>query len=71
MPVLLLSGQNDPVGDNGKGVQRVKQSMSKAGMRYVQMHLVPDARHDLFHEEANGAAGEAIDVLKNWLFENV
>ena len=71
MPVLLLSGQNDPVGDNGKGVQSVKQSMSKAGMRYVQMHLVPDARHDLFHEEASGAAGEAIDVLKNWLFENV
>lgn len=71
MPVLLLSGQDDPVGDSGKGVQRVRRSMSKAGLRSVQMYLVPDARHDLFHEEESGATEEAVDILKNWLMENV
>lgn len=71
MPVLLLSGQDDPVGDKGKGVQRVRKSMSKVGMQSVQMNLIPGARHDLFHEEESGAAAEALDVLKKWLFEHV
>ncbi|MCI6733341.1 MAG: alpha/beta hydrolase [Lachnospiraceae bacterium] len=71
MPVLLLSGQDDPVGDKGKGVQWVRKSMSKAGMQSVQMNLISGARHDLFHEEESGAAAEALDVLKNWLFEHV
>lgn len=45
MPVLLLSGQDDPVGDFGKGVQRVRQSMSRAGMKHIQLYLVPGARN--------------------------
>jgi len=71
MPVLLLSGEKDPVGDFGKGVQRVKQSMSKAGMKHVQMRFIPNARHDLLHEVKNGGSEEAFDILTNWLFENI
>ena len=70
MPVLLLSGQDDPVGDFGKGVQRVRQSMSRAGMKHIQLYLVPGARHDLLHEEKSGGSDEAFDILTNWLFEN-
>lgn len=71
MPVLLLSGQDDPVGDFGKGVQRVRQSMSRAGMKHIQLYLVPGARHDLLHEEKSGGSEEAFDILTNWLFENI
>ena len=71
MPVLLLSGEKDPVGDFGKGVQRVKQSMSKAGMKHVQMRFIPNARHDLLHEVKSGGSEEAFDILTNWLFENI
>lgn len=71
MPVLLLSGQDDPVGDFGKGVQRVRQSMSRAGMKHIQLYLVPGARHDLLHEEKSGGSDEAFDILTNWLFENI
>ena len=71
MPVLLLSGQDDPVGDFGKGVQRVRQSMSRAGMKHIQLYLVPGARHDLLHEEKSGGSDEAFDILTNWVFENV
>lgn len=56
MPVLLISGEDDPVGDFGKGVQRVKQSMSKAGMKHIQMYLISGARHDLLHEEKSGGS---------------
>ena len=70
-PVLLLSGENDPVGDLGKGVQRVMRSMAKGGMKNVRMHLIPNARHDLLHEKRSGAAYEAIEILTNWLFEKI
>jgi len=55
MPVLLISGQNDPVGNSGKGVQTVKNQMTAAGLS-VSLELIPGARHDLLHEAASGAA---------------
>lgn len=67
IPILLLSGQDDPVGDAGKGVRAVKAGMEKAGIRHVTMHLFPGARHDLLHEETCGAAEEARQVLNGWL----
>lgn len=70
-PVLLLSGANDPVGAFGKGVQQVMRSMAKGGMKNVRMHLIPNARHDLLHEKRSGAADETVEVLTDWLFENI
>ena len=67
MPVLLISGQDDPVGDSGKGVQCVEAAMRKAGMKNVQMKLFPGARHDLLHEEASGNAEEARKIIAMWL----
>ena len=67
MPVLLISGQDDPVGDSGKGVQCVETAMRKAGMKNVQMKLFPGARHDLLHEEASGSAEEARKIIALWL----
>ena len=69
VPVLLLSGQHDPVGDFGKGVQQVKKSMDKAGLREAEVHFFPDARHDLLHEEKSGASKQAIDILLKWMDE--
>lgn len=65
-PILLLSGQDDPVGDSGKGVVSVKKQMEKAGIRSVTMELLPNARHDLLHEEATAAA-DARNSLLRWL----
>jgi len=55
LPILLISGQEDPVGDAGKGVQTIYNRMKKTGMENVTLKLFPGARHDLLHEEANGA----------------
>ena len=65
-PILLLSGQDDPVGDSGKGVLAVKQRMEKAGLRKISMKLLPNARHDLLHEES-GAAAAARKILLEWM----
>lgn len=67
MPVLLISGQDDPVGDSGKGVRCVEAAMRKAGMKNIQMKLFSGARHDLLHEEISGNAEEACRLIAHWL----
>lgn len=71
MPVLLLSGQDDPVGDAGKGVLAVKKAMEKAGIANLSVQLFPGARHDLLHEEAGGSAAKARTVLSEWILANL
>ncbi|MBI9105344.1 MAG: lysophospholipase [Spirochaetales bacterium] len=50
LPVILISGENDPVGNMGKGVRQVYQSLLRAGIKDVQMKLYPGARHEVMHE---------------------
>ncbi len=52
MPVLFIAGQNDPVGDMGKGVHRACENFQKAGMMDVQSKLYPGMRHEILNEEA-------------------
>jgi alpha-beta hydrolase superfamily lysophospholipase len=44
IPILILSGDRDPVGDFGKGVKKVAQKLEKTGHR-VRLVLYPEARH--------------------------
>ena len=67
MPVLLLSGANDPVGNNGKGVETVYRQWTKLKMTDVTMKLFANARHDLFHEKVSGTADEAEGFLLDWM----
>lgn len=50
MPVMLMSGEEDPIGDYGKGVRRVYRRLLKAGMSNVSIRLYVDARHELINE---------------------
>ena len=50
LPMLFLSGDDDPVGDRGRGVQKAAQSLRDAGMRRVEVKLYPGARHELLVE---------------------
>ena len=67
MPVLLLSGQDDPVGDGGKGVHAVKRLLEAQGMKDVTLRLIPGARHVLLDEYESGAADEAMELICGWL----
>ena len=50
LPLLLLSGDSDPVGGMGRGVEQVAREMREAGMQRVEVRLYPGARHDIFNE---------------------
>lgn len=66
LPVLLISGQDDPVGDGGKGVRAVYNRMKKKRMENVTIKLFPGARHDLLREEKNGAEA-ARKYIAEWI----
>lgn len=51
VPILLISGNNDPVGESGKGVKRTYDSLKKAGVENVDMKLYPGLRHDILREK--------------------
>jgi alpha-beta hydrolase superfamily lysophospholipase len=67
LPVLLLAGEDDPVGDGGKGVRRVENAMRKAGIENVTAKLFAGARHDIFHEETSGTAANVRTLLGDWI----
>ena len=67
MPVLLLSGGEDPVGDAGKGVRLVEKSMKNAGLENVTMKLYPGARHDILHEEKSGVERDVYQTIKDMI----
>lgn len=67
MPVLLMSGADDPVGDAGKGVRLVEKAMKNAGLTNVTLKLYPGARHDILHEEKSGVASSVFQAIKDML----
>ena len=67
-PIYFMSGEADPVGENGKGVDRAYKAFCKAGLRDVMIRLYPGGRHEMLNE-INKA-----DVYKDilaWLNEKI
>ncbi len=50
LPVLLVSGTMDPVGNYGKGVTRSRDGFQKAGLKDVEMKLYDECRHEILNE---------------------
>lgn len=51
IPVLLLSGEDDPVGAYGKGVKKVAQELRSVGISDVTVKLYEGSRHEMFNEK--------------------
>ena len=49
-PIFLIAGENDPVGEYGKGVNDVFMTLKKTGHSSVEMKLYPGDRHELLNE---------------------
>ena len=50
-PILFISGGQDPVGGNGKGVTRAYESFRKAGVLDAALLLYPEMRHEILNED--------------------
>jgi alpha-beta hydrolase superfamily lysophospholipase len=50
LPILLVSGSDDPLAGGGAAVETVAQRYLDAGVRDVQVRIYPRARHELLNE---------------------
>lgn len=63
MPVLLVSGADDPVGNYGKGVTKVYEKLKKAGCN-VQIKLYENCRHEILNDTCRD---EVIRDIENFI----
>lgn len=68
LPVFLIAGDQDPVGDYGAGPRQVADWLQAAGVRSVQLKLYSGMRHEVLNELGKEEIYE--DVLK-WLEEEL
>lgn len=50
LPILILSGDADPVGNSGKGPTAVAEQYRRLGQRDVTLTLYPGGRHEMLNE---------------------
>ncbi|MEQ7051486.1 alpha/beta hydrolase [Paenibacillaceae sp. P-4] len=50
LPVLLIAGDKDPVGNYGKGVRKLADLYGQLGLEQVECKLYAGARHELLNE---------------------
>ena len=50
LPILMFSGERDPVGRNTAGVRELAERYRSLGLRDVQVTFYPDARHETLNE---------------------
>ncbi len=67
-PVYFMSGDGDPVGDYGKGVERAYKAFCDAGLHDVFMRLYPGGRHEMLNETNKDQVYQ--DIL-SWLSEKI
>lgn len=64
LPILLLSGDEDPLGNYGKGVRKLEDIFHSLDFRDVQSVLFRGARHELCHELNRE---EVFEIVIDWL----
>lgn len=64
LPILVVSGENDPVGEFGKGPATVADIYRETGIRDVTLKLFPNDRHEILNELDR----ETVDrYILNWI----
>ena len=53
IPMYLIAGEDDPVGNYGKGVKEVYDRLKATGHKNVQIKLYPGLRHEIHNEKTN------------------
>ncbi|BGE82545.1 lysophospholipase [Staphylococcus petrasii] len=51
LPILLISGKEDPFGDYGKGVRSLGRKFKTAGIKHITVQLYAHRRHEILFEE--------------------
>lgn len=66
LPILLISGEDDPVGSYGKGVCAVAGALTHAGAQKLRTILIPGARHEVLNETDRA---DTYTLIDKWIDE--
>jgi len=64
LPILIMGGDQDPVGLMGKGLPKLANHYQTSGQKNVTLKLYPGARHELLNETNRS---EVMSDTLNWL----
>lgn len=67
-PVLFISGDMDPVGEQGKGVIKAYNDFNKSGIKDVDIKLYKNLRHDILNEDCKE---EIYNYIYNWINKKI
>lgn len=68
LPVLMLSGTADPVGEYGQGVRRAYESLKGCGLENIELKLYEGGRHELLNDIIRD---EVMGDIYGWLDKTV
>ena len=64
LPIYIFSGDQDPVGKNGKGIYDLVKDYKKVGIKHITYKLYSQGRHEMFNELNKE---EVLEDLVRWL----
>lgn len=67
LPILLVSGKEDPVGKFGKDVEKLYRLYQEAGIKDVTLQLYEKDRHEVLHEKDRQ---QVFEDIWNWMEEH-
>ena len=68
IPVLLISGDNDPLSNMGKGVHNLEKLLISSGLKNVTKKLYPGGRHEMLNEINRD---EVMNDILEWIEKEV
>ena len=71
LPVFIISGKEDPVGNYGAGVDEVFDSLNECELNFLKYKLYPDCRHELFNETNREEVWEDVKKFCDEVIEGV
>ena len=63
LPILFVSGQEDPVSNYGAGIRAVSDRLKATGHPRVQVLLYPGSRHEILRETNSPEVYRDIDAF--------
>lgn len=64
LPLLVISGEEDPLGEWGAGIPVVVKGLKDAGVKDVEVSMWPGDRHEILHETDKD---KVMDTIYNWI----
>ena len=68
LPIFLITGGMDPVGEYGKGVEKVYNALKAASFDHVQFKIYENARHEILNESIKGETHmDLLQWIQKWI----